>query len=341
MTDSPDKIIEREKDQKIADIAMAVAPGLNDPEIFVGGSDFRVARWNLTEEKPEASVLDGEGHESYVTGLVRNGETLVSCSYDGTLCWWDIAKSNLIQRVEAHEKWIRQIALSPDGKHLASVADDMRCHLWDAQSGEKLRTLEGHALQTPHHYPSMLYAVAWSPDGEHVATADRVGTVHIWRTDEGKIAQTLDASGMYTWDPRARRHSIGGVRSVAFSPDGATVAVGGMGDVGNIDHLGGKARVEIFDRSSGERKHTVESVNFKGLVERLLFSRDGKTVLATGGDHKGFVALYDVATGELLAEQSHDTHVHDATVDESGKWLTTVGHQRITRWSLSKEFLRV
>jgi WD40 repeat protein len=88
---------------------------------------------------------------------------------------------------------------------------------------------------------------------------------------------------MYTWDPTARRHSIGGIRSLAFSPDGALLAVGGMGKVGNIDHLEGKARVEVFDWKKGERAHEFVSDQFKGIVNRLVFHPAGDWLAGAGG----------------------------------------------------------
>src|SRR5262249_52413344 len=158
-----------------------------------------------------------------------------------------------VRAVEAHQKWIRRVASTRDGKLLASVADDMRCRLWDAADGKMLHELRGHEEMTPHHYPSMLYASAFSADGKYLATGDKVGHVVVWETATAKQVATLETPVMYTWDPTQRRHSIGGIRSLAFSPDGKLLAVGGMGKVGNIDHLEGKARVEVFDWAKGER----------------------------------------------------------------------------------------
>src|SRR5438552_257273 len=86
---------------------------------------------------------------------------------------------------------------------------------------------------------SKVYAVAFSADGYRLATGDKVGHVVVWDVESGKQLTTCEAPGMYTWDPVQRLHSIGGIRSLAFSPDGTRLAVGGMGKVGNIDHLEG------------------------------------------------------------------------------------------------------
>src|SRR5262249_16587692 len=207
--------------------ALARVPGSG--RVFLGGSDFKVYEADLDLEKPDFRELGS--HTSYVTGLAVAGPVVVSCSYDGRLIWWDAETRAQIRAVEAHAKWVRGVAATRDGRIVASVADDMVARLWDAASGKLLHDLRGHAEPTPHHNPSIVYGVAAPPDGRHVATGDKLGHVIVWETATGRPVATADAPEMYTWDPTARRHSIGGIRALAFSPDGERLAVGGIGRI--------------------------------------------------------------------------------------------------------------
>ena len=322
------------KDLRAPGIAMGLALVPKSRRVFVGCSDFRVHAIDFDAKKPQAEAFEGAGHESYVTSLALAGDRLVSASYDGRLIWWDAKERKLIRKVEAHKLWIRRIALSADGKLLASVADDMICRLWNAETGEKVRELAGHKEKTPNNYPSMLYAVAFSPDGKHLATGDKTGHVVVWDVATGKQVKTLETPVMYTWDPRARRHSIGGIRSLAFSPDGKQLAVGGMGKVGNIDHLQGKARVEVFDWKAGKRLHELSDGKRKGLVEQIVYSPDGKWFLTAGGDHKGFITIYDAKTGKLIHSDAAKDHVHAVAFNADFTELYASHHSAVSHWRL-------
>lgn len=327
--------ITREKNLSTPDILFSVARDAGGSLVYAGSSDAGVQAWDLDAEKPVRQDFAEKRHTSYVTGVVARPDQLISGAYDGTLCWWDLDAKTVQRSISAHSKWIRRIALSPDRSLVASVADDMVGKLWNAETGELVRTFEGHAQQTPHHYPSMLYALAWSPDGQYLATVDKTGIILVWQVATGELAGKLEAPVMYTWDPRARRHSIGGIRSVCFSPDGKLLVVGGMGKVGNIDHLEGHARVEIFDWQQGTRLHEIESTKFKGLVEKIEFHPHENWCLVVGGDHKGFLMGINTATGELFLEDGHDTHIHDFLLDHERQQLVTVGHNRLSTWSWS------
>jgi WD40 repeat protein len=312
--------------RQVVTFAVARKPGAGT--VYLGGSDFKVSSADVTAAKLEPTEL--YAHESYVTGVALAGRHLVSGGYDGKLVWFDTEAGKVVRTVEAHAKWVRKVVASPDGSLVASVADDMVCKLWDAETGKPVRELKGHKPTTPHDFPSMLYAVAFSADGKHLATADKVGHVVVWDVATGKELAAVEAPVMYTWDKVARNHSIGGVRSVAFSPDGTRLAVGGMGKVGNIDHLEGKARVEVFDWAAGKQVAEFPGDKFAGLVNRLAWAADGSWLLGAGGAGEGFFLFLDVAAKKTLRQEKVPMHVHDFDLSADGKEIVAVGHNRVT-----------
>jgi WD40 repeat protein len=305
--------------------AIARKPGTNT--LYLGDSEFRITEGDPTAAKWEPREIGK--HTSYVTGLVLAGQQLVSSGYDGNVSWWNIEKAQLIRSVEASKKWIRHLAVSPDGNTVASVADDMVCKVWEASSGKLIRELRGHQEKTPTHFNSMLYTCAFSPDGKHLATADKVGHIVIWELASGKQATTLEAPEMYTWDPRQRIHSIGGIRSVVFSQDGKYLAAGGIGKIGNIDHLEGAARVEVFDWQAGKRTHEFGKTKFKGLVERLAFHPQNGWLLAIGGANDGFCFFADLAGNKVIKEEKIPFHVYSAVLNESADTLYVGGYNKV------------
>ncbi|MSU41907.1 MAG: hypothetical protein EXS22_08595 [Pedosphaera sp.] len=317
------------------EIALCMARVPESGRVYIGTSDSGVYEIDTVTEKAEPKKCEGEGHTGYVMGAALTETHLVTGAYDKHLVWWDLKTGKQTRRQSAHEKWLRGVEVSPDGKTIASVADDMVCRLWKADSGELIRELRGHAVETPHHYPSMLYCCAFSPDGAWLATADKVGQIVVWERSSGKPAKTLQSPGMYTWDPKQRRHSIGGIRSIRFSPDSKTLAVGGVGFIGNIDHLDGKARVELFDWQQGTSLKVIESDKQKGLVEHMAFHPKGDWLLCAGGDHSGWLVFIDPKTQKVVREDKAPMHVHEFALSEKADQLYTVGHGRVVRWELS------
>jgi len=314
------------KDLPRKEIVFALARKPGTGRVFFGGSDFAVHEVDLDREKPEPKELGR--HDSYVTGLALAGTSLVSGGYDGRLIWWNMESGSKVRSVDAHRKWIRRVAATPDGHLVASVADDMVCRLWDAASGKMVRELRGHAETTPQHFPSMLFACAISADGRLLATGDKVGHINIWEIESGRGLATIEAPGFYTWDPVQRRHSIGGVRALAFSPDGARLAVGGIGKIGNIDHLEGKPRVELFDWRKGERIAEFSGEG-KGLVEHLVFHPRGDWLLAAGGYSDGFFLFCGPDAKKVLSQVKVPMYVHDIDLNKDGNQVYAAGHHKV------------
>ena len=328
---NPEKLkLAKDHGHKAITFALARVP--NSMRVFLGGSDFKVYEADLAAAKFEPKEL--YGHESYVTGVALSGKTLVTGGYDGKLTWFDTDGKKIIRSETAHAKWIRRVVSSPDGKLIASVADDMVCRLWTAESGKRVAELRGHAEKTPHGFGSMLYAVAFSPDGKLLATGDKTAKVKVWEVATGKELSQVEAPIMYTWDPVQRLHSIGGVRSLAFTPDGKTLAVGGTGKIGNIDHLEANARIELFDWAANKRLTEYVADKSKGLVNRLQFAPDGSWLLAAGGANEGFLALLDKDAKKTLRQEKVGGHVHDAVIDEMGETVVLAGHNKVVVWEM-------
>ena len=318
------------------DILLSMARMPNSEVLQVGSSDFKLYGFDLSIETKEP-ISEGLAHESYVTGVTRTDDFLVTSSYDQRLVWWNLETGKPVRTIEnAHQRFIRDVQASPDGKWIVSVGDDMIGRIWESRSGKLKHELHGQQLVTPSHYPSMLYACAVSPDSQNVATVDRIGTIFVWRIEDGQQIAKLEAPEMYTWDPKQRRHSIGGIRCVAFSPDGRHLAVGGIGQIGNVDHLDGKSRVEIFDWREGEKTHSYGDNSFKGMVESLAFHPNGDWLAAAGGDNSGFLMFFDLADSKKsFKDEKAPMHVHSIAVSEGGDAVYAVGHGKIAKWTVS------
>lgn len=337
MSQADPKKLKKVKEIGRPEIVFGMARMPKKDELFFGGSDFKLYRTDIGTEKPDVKQLEGDGHKSYVTSMAFAKDAIVSGGYDCRLVWWNPKDGKQVRAIEAHDKWIRKVVASPDGKLIVSVGDDMLCKVWDAANGKLIRTIKEHKALTPNHYPSMLFAVTISADGQFMATGDKVGHVVVSELATGKKVAELETPGMYTWDPRQRRHSIGGIRSLAFSQDSRLLAVGGMGKVGNIDHLEGAARVEIFDWQSKTKKqlHLLEDSKKKGLTENLHFAPDATWLLATGGNHNGFLTFYDMKTGKQLHQDAAPMHVHTSAFNEDCTKLYAVGHSKVAMWTMS------
>ncbi len=307
------------------DILFSVARQPNSGRLFVGSSDGKV--YELDVAQPNAAPREFASHTSYVTGVRLAGRSLVTCGYDGRLFWWDVEQRRVVRSVEAHPRWIRNLAVSPDGSKLASVADDMVCRVWNAATGERLHELRGHQEMTPSHFRSMLYCCTFSADGRHLATGDRVGHVVVWDVASGRQLAAVEAPTLYTWDGVQRIRSIGGVRGIAFSPDGRHLAVGGVGQIGNVDALQGPSRVEVFDWERGQRLLQFTGAN--GIVNRLQYHPEGRWLFAVGGGGNGLCMFYDTTRRALIHQANLPMHVHDAVFNEDFTTLYAVGHNKI------------
>jgi WD40 repeat protein len=308
-------------------ILFSVARVPNSTRLVVASNDNKVYEIDAGQANPTPRQLADHGR--YVNAVRLAGNTVISGGYDNRLIFWNLQDNREIRTIaDAHGRQIRQLAVSPDGTKLASVADDMKCKLWNIANGEMLRELRGHEDRTPTNFGSMLYCCAFSNDGSKLATGDRVGRVCIWNVANGERLSTVEVPSLYTWDGVQRIRSIGGVRALAFSPDGTQIAVGGIGQIGNVDGLAGPARVEIHNWERRQRVLEFQG-NQQALVNRLIWHPDNAWLCGTGGSGNGFILFYNVRDRAMIHQMNLPMHTHDSVFSEDWTSVYHAGHQKI------------
>jgi hypothetical protein len=306
-----------------------------------------------------AFVLTGHTAAVLSVAFSPDGETLASGSLDGTIRLWDVAgrtgfktlqsgkraarlafhsngvltsgtsDGGVALRLIPRRKWVRDmsslvlrtldkvngvdhvsaLAYSPDRRTFAVGMDagalriEVDVLLWDAELRVHLGT-----LTDPRRVQSGVTSVAFSPDSRTLATG--VGT-HVQLWDVASHAPLATLTG----------HTLA-VLSVAFSPEGGTLASSGADGTVRLWDLTTRAQIAVL---TGHRKH----------VYSVAFSPVDGTLASCGAD--GTVRLWDVATHAQAATLTgHDRNVYTLAFSPDGKVLASGGLDGTVRvWELA------
>jgi len=248
--------------------------------VFAGAQDRGIVRWEL--EGGKATVCTG--HESWVRGLAFAGKhnLMFAGDYAGRVIAWpiDAADPKPVKTWDAHDGWVRAVAVSPDGSLLATCGNDRLVRLWSIPELKPVAELAGHG--------SHVYNVAFAPDGKTLVSADHMGTVKLWEVPSGKPMRDCDAGVLAKFDETFRA-VIGGARSLTFSPDGSQVAVAGITEVTNAFAGIGKPAIVLFEVASGKRTQVLKpKAAFQGTAWGVIWHPTG-FIAAVGGGSGGSI----------------------------------------------------
>lgn len=300
--------------------------------VFTSSEDALVERFNLADGA--RTVFTG-GHETWVLSLAcsKDGASVVSGGCDGKLSWWNAAGDPAppIRTIEAHKGWIRSIDVSPDGTLLVSGGNDGRVCLWNMADGKLVRELPSHARN--------VYCVAFHPSGKHVLSGDLMGVLRQCDVATGAEVRTFDAKPLHTYEG-GQQVDYGGVRGIAFSPDGKYVAAGGLYKASNPLGAVNEPLVLLFNWETQklERQQIAEGIA-QGALCRLLWLADGTLVGACGGGTGGFLIFWKPDADKDFFRSGMPALVRDMDLHPDGLQLATShfdSHVRISRLAAKK-----
>ena len=220
------------------------------------------------------------------------------------------ARTSLIQAAQAtapmvaylggHTADVTGVAVSPDGKLIASVGADGAMLIQDPATG---RTADAFRS------PSPLWSVAFSPDGALLVAGSDDGAVTLRSVTTGRVVATL-------------REDSQPVYAVTFSPDGTLVASGGADD-----------SVVLWDVRTGRRLRVLGPG--PATVNSIAFGPDGETLAS--GDDDGRVVLWRLGTGHAIRTfRRGRAAVNSVAFAPDGRTLATGGDDNlVTLWSPS------
>jgi WD40 repeat protein len=196
-----------------------------------------------------------------------DGQTLASGSSDKTIILWDVASGQPIgEPLAGHTASVLSVAFSPDGQTLASGSLDTTIRLWDVENGQQIGgPFIGHT--------GFVQNVAFSPDGQTLASGSCRRPLLITKVvncSEGIIILWEVVGGQQIGEPLTGHTDY--VNSVAFSPDGQTLASGSS-----------DGTIRLWEVATGQQI-SAPLAGHTASVRSVAFSPDGQTLASGSAD---------------------------------------------------------
>lgn len=211
------------------------------------------------------------------------------------------------ENATAHDGWIRKLAISPDGRHLATCGRDQFVRIW---------TTAGK-LVAEHRAEEDVFAVTFAPEGKVVAFGDLKGTITMWDFEAKQLGRKFDAAVLHKL---SRLQNVAGLRVLTFSADGKTLLAGGCEPAGGGFVEGAPALLR-FDVATGKQLSEWRfGVAKDGFVLDAASHPDGYLVLVTSGQPgSGKIMFLRPGEKEPFFTNTAVANCHSVTLHPDGK----------------------
>ena len=238
-----------------------------------------------------------QGHRSYVWSATfsRDGSYVISGSHDKTIRIWRVKDGSPIKTINANTE-IRCVAISPRGDKLAIAGYTHFVKVWDAKSGQLIKTLSGHQ--------DNLWTVEFSPNGDYLASGGDDLSLRFWNISD--MTSIFSHQGYNA-----------GILSVLFSPVHPNVLL----TVSNVARL--------WNIQTGQSQNLLKSIKEPTLA--AAFHPADKMIACSYPGH--LVRLLDRETGKVL-RTIYSSSSFPITFSPDGRWLIT-GWSIMSIWDMN------
>ena len=295
----------------------ALAFSADGKKLASGSTDKTVNLWD-TDTGELIATFTGHLNGIVALSFSPDGSTLASGSTDGTIKFWNTETGELLPiRITEHTKWVKAVSFSEDNSALVSVAFNGIIDFWDLNTSQK--TGSQNAVHS-----DLLRSSVFSPDGSTLASVGAKATMFFETGGSGlpslstqmanpRVQLTETRTGRELATLNEEDGVIDPGNSMAFSPDGKTVAFDSSGKiyVWNTE-TGNSINISVIDEENVPENPNNADGNgdfpfppdmmlhhIMPSISALVFSADGKKLIS--GNMSGKVQMWDTETGVALA----------------------------------------
>lgn len=253
-------------------IIYGVAYSRDGKYIATGGADSVARVWDASTGKKVYELSGDQGNKAGIQAVVFSIDSsllFTGGDEDKNIHAWDLKTGEFAYTLSNNglPNAINGLAVSPDGKQLASSGTDRLIRMWNLETKSFVMEIPGHA--------DWVYGLAFSTDGKKLISASADRTIRIWDVSYGRSDMVLTGpTDQVFW--------------VAVSPDGRYLASA------SADNL-----LRLWDISV-QGSHELITLDHKDRVRDVVFSPDGKIIASSGVN--GVINLWNSPSGELIKQ---------------------------------------